>query len=157
MMAIGIIGSQVYATDETRALKQGESMDLRGYTLTYERLSPGFPSGEATITSASVGIFRNGQRVATLSPARGFYQRQQETETFPAILSTPQEDLYLIIAGWEDNFATVTFRAYVNPLVFWLWFGGFGLIVSTLIAAWPEARETARVRLPEVAPGTVSV
>ncbi|MGE5262837.1 MAG: heme lyase CcmF/NrfE family subunit [Acidobacteriota bacterium] len=154
MMAIGIIGSQVYATDETRALKQGESMDVRGYTLTYERLSPNFPSGEALMTSASVGVFKDGQRVASLSPARGSYERQGETETFPAILSTPQEDLYLIIAGWEDNFATVTFRAYVNPLVFWLWFGGFCLIVSTLVAAWPEEREEARARLPETSKAT---
>jgi cytochrome c-type biogenesis protein CcmF len=62
-----------------------------------------------------------------------------------------QEDLYVIIAGWEDNFATVTFRAYVNPLVFWLWFGGFFMIVSTLIAAWPDAREEARVRVEGLA------
>ena len=155
MMAIGIIGSQVYTTDETRALKQGESMQVRGYTLTYENLSPGFPSGEAVITSASIGVSKDGKRLSTLSPARGFFQRQDQTETYPAILSTPQEDLYLIIAGWEDNFATVTFRAYVNPLVFWVWFGGFCLIVSTLIAAWPEAREE-RVRVEKLAGETVS-
>ncbi len=108
------------------------------------------------MTSASIDVAKDGKHIATLSPARGFYERQQETETFPAILSTPQEDLYLIIAGWEDNFATVTFRAYVNPLVFWLWFGGFCLIVSTLIAAWPEEREPVRVRLPEGAKGTAT-
>ncbi len=151
MMAIGIIGSQVYATDETRALKPGESMQVRGYTLTYESLSPGFPSGEATVTSARVAVMRDGKPAGTLSPARNSYERQQDTETVPAILSSPQEDLYLIIAGWEPNFATVTFRAYVNPLVFWLWFGGFCLVVSTLIAAWPEAREQARVQAREVA------
>ena len=66
-------------------------------------------------------------------------------------MSTPQEDLYLIIAGYEDDFATVTFRAYVNPLVFWLWFGGFFMIVSTLIAAWPDAREEARVSVEGLA------
>ncbi len=151
MMAIGIIGSQVYATDSTRALKQGESMEIRGYTLTYESLSPDFPSGEGQITSAAVGVFRDGKRIATLSPSRGFYPSSGETATTPAILSTAQEDLYLIIAGWEDNFATVTFRAYVNPLVFWLWFGGFFMVVSTLIAAWPDAREEARVRVEGLA------
>ncbi len=151
MMAIGIVGSQVYATDSTRALKAGESMNVRGYTLTYENLSPNFPSGEGEITSATVGVFQNGKRIATLSPSRGFYPSSGETATTPAILSTPQEDLYVIIAGWEDNFATVTFRAYVNPLVFWLWFGGFFMIVSTLIAAWPDAREEARVRVEGLA------
>lgn len=154
MMAIGIIGSQVYATDETRALKQGESMQVRGYTLTFERLSPGFPSGEAMVTSAVVSVARDGRRIATLSPERNTYARQQETQTVPAILSTPQEDVYLIIAGWEGDFSTVTFRAYVNPLVFWLWFGGFGFIVSTLIAAWPAAREE-RVRVGKLAGETV--
>jgi cytochrome c-type biogenesis protein CcmF len=154
MMAIGIIGSQVYATDVTRALKPGESMQVRGYTLTFNNISD-YPSGEAQMTSAAVTVSRNGQRVTTLSPARGYYARQQEIETLPAILSTPQEDLYVIIAGWEDNFATVTFRAYVNPLVFWLWFGGFCLIVSTLIAAWPAARQPAPVRAEEPAHGTV--
>ncbi len=147
MMAIGIIGSQVYATDSTRPLKLGESMDVRGYTLTFTSLTKNFPRGEATVTSAVVTVSRDGKTIATLSPERNFYTRSQETETVPAIVSTPQEDLYLIIAGWEDNFASVTFRAYVNPLVFWLWFGGFCLVVSTLIAAWPDEREEARVRV----------
>jgi len=151
MAAIGIVGSQVYATDTTRALKQGESMEIRGYTLTYESLSPDFPSGEGQITSAAVGVFQNGKRVATLSPSRGFYPNSGETATTPAIYSTAQQDLYVIIAGWEDNFATVTFRAYVNPLVFWLWFGGFFMVVSTLIAAWPDTREEARVRVEGLA------
>jgi len=151
MMAIGIIGSQVYVTDATRALKRGESMEVKGYTLTFDNLSPNYPSGEASITSAAITVSRDGKRVATLSPARAFYDRQQQTETIPAIYSTPQEDLYLIIAGWEDNFATVTFRAYINPLVFWLWFGGVCLVLSTLIAAWPDAREESRARVEHLA------
>ncbi len=155
MMAIGIIGSQVYAVDSTQALKRGDSMEVRGYTLRYENLSTNIPRGEGTLTAATVGVFRDGQRVATLTPARVFYSRQEQTETSPSILSTPQEDVYLILAGWEDNFATVTFRAYVNPLVFWLWFGGFCFIVSTLIAAWPDARVQARVRVEKLAGETV--
>ncbi len=151
MMAIGIIGSQVYATDVTQALKQGASMQVQGYTLTFQRLSPNFPSGEASVTSAAIDVSKNGQHVTTLSPERNYYDKSQEIETVPAIWSTPQADLYLIIAGWEPDFSTVTFRAYVNPLVFWLWFGGFCLIVSTLLAAWPEAREPARVRVPQAA------
>ena len=151
MMAIGIIGSQVYATDVTRALVKGESMQAAGYTLTYDTLSPNFPSGEATVTSATVSVFKDGNRIATLSPTRGFYDKAGEWDTTPAILSTPQEDLYLIIAGWENNFATVTFRAYINPMVFWLWFGGFCLVLSTLIAAWPDAREESHVRVESLA------
>ena len=151
MMAIGIIGSQVYATDSTRALAKGESMTVAGYTLTYNDLSPNFPSGEALVTSATVAVSKDGKQLGTLSPTRAFYANSGESETTPAIISTPQEDLYLIVAGWEDDFSTVTFRAYINPLVFWLWFGGFCLVLSTLIAAWPDAREEARVRVEGLA------
>ena len=151
MMAVGIIGSQVYTTDYTRALKIGESMQVRGYTITFDNLSKEFPSGEALITSATLSVTKDGARIATISPARAWYERQQQTETIPAVYSTPQEDLYLIIAGWENNFSTVTFRAYVNPLVFWLWAGGVFMIIATLIAAWPDAREEARTRVEGLA------
>jgi cytochrome c-type biogenesis protein CcmF len=150
MMAIGIIGSQVYATDSTRALELGKSFDIRGYTLKFESLSKDVPRGEGSVTSASVGVFRDGARLATLSPARVFYARQEQSDTTPAILSSPQEDLYLIIAGWENDFATVTFRAYVNPLVFWLWFGGFCLIASTVLAIGPELRVESHARAEQL-------
>lgn len=155
MMAIGIIGSQVYTTDATRALKPGESMQVRGYTLTFENLSREFPSGEALVTSASLGVSRDGKRIATISPARSFFPRQGETQTAPAVVSSMQEDLYVIIAGWEDDFSTVTFRAYVNPLVFWLWFGGIAMVFTTLIAAWPSARAQAPARVEGLAKETV--
>lgn len=151
MMAIGIIGSQVYASDSTRALELGKSFEMRGYTLKFEDLSKNVPRGEGSVTSAMVGVYRDGARIATLTPARVFYARQEQTDTTPAILSTPQEDLYLIIAGWEDNFATVTFRAYVNPLVFWLWFGGFCLIASTLLAIGPGLGVETRARADQLA------
>ncbi|MBI3738204.1 MAG: heme lyase CcmF/NrfE family subunit, partial [Chloroflexi bacterium] len=155
VIALGIIGSQVYVTDTTRALQPGETMQVRGYTLRFDGVSPLIERDEAVITSARLTAFRDGQPIATLTPARNFYPRQQNTQTIPAIISTPQEDLYVIIAGWEENFATVTFRAYLNPLVFFVWFGGLLLIVSTLIAAFPELRveATARATVPKgVAP-----
>lgn len=155
MAAIGIIGSQVYATDSTRPLELGQSFDVRGYTIKYESLDPNVPSGEGVATVATLGIFRGDQRIATLKPERLFFERTGETDTKPAILSSPQEDLYVIIAGWENNFSTVTFRAYVNPLVFWLWFGGLCLIVSTLIAAGADYRVDTRVRADTIAPGSV--
>jgi len=146
LMAIGIIGSQVYTTDATRALQVGESLETRGYTLTFENLSKEFPSGEARVTSATLGVYREGKRIATISPARSFFPRQGETQTQPAIVASLQEDLYVIIAGWEPNFETVTFRAYVNPMIAWLWLGGIGMVVFTFVAAWNSSRDEARAR-----------
>ncbi len=146
MLAIGVIGSRAYATDETRALSKGQSFTTQGYTLTFENLQTGIPDGEGVLTQATVGVFQNGQRIATLQPANVFYERQQQPETEPAIYHDApffRRDLYLIINGWTDNFATVSFRAYVNPMVSWVWFGGFLFLISTVVTLMPDAKESA--------------
>jgi cytochrome c-type biogenesis protein CcmF len=57
---------------------------------------------------------------------------------------TLTEDLYVVLNGWDDGGETATFTVYVNPLTFWMWFGGLVLVIGTLTAAWPHAsRRTA--------------
>ncbi|HZQ08702.1 MAG TPA: cytochrome c-type biogenesis CcmF C-terminal domain-containing protein, partial [Anaerolineae bacterium] len=154
ILAIGIIGSRAYATDEVRAMMQGESWETKGYTIVFEGLTPGVISGEAEITTASLGVFANGQRVATLHPGIAFYARQQQQETIPAIYHDEpffRRDLYLIVQGWTDNFQTVSFRAFVNPLVSLVWLGGILFLISTLITMFPDPQERrvhVRVRQP---------
>ena len=106
------------ATDEVRSMKQGESWTTNGYTMVFEGLTPGIVEGEAIVTTATVGVFENGQRLTTLYPAVQFFDRQQQQATNPAIWhDTPwlRRDLYVIVQGWTDNFQTVSFRAFVNP------------------------------------------
>jgi cytochrome c-type biogenesis protein CcmF len=150
VLAVGVIGSRAYATDETRALAKGESFTTQGYTLTFEDVQTNIPDGEGIMTRATVGVSQNGQRITTLYPANVFYQRQQQPETEPAIYNDApffRRDLYVIVNSWTDNFATVSFRAYVNPMISWVWFGGLLFLISTLVTLWPDAVEsTARVR-----------
>jgi cytochrome c-type biogenesis protein CcmF len=155
VLAIGVIGSRAYATDETRALTRGESFTAQGYTLTFEGIQSGIPDGEGILTRATVGVYRNGQRLATLHPANVYYPRQQQPETEPAIYDDApffRNDLYIIINNWTGNLATVSFRAYVNPMVSWVWFGGLLFLISTVVTLMPDTKEsTAGVR--EFAPG----
>ncbi len=61
--------------------------------------------------------------------------------TIPAKHSTLTDDLYVILAGWEGTGETATFKAYINPLVNWLWIGGAVFIIGTVIAVWPNPQE----------------
>jgi cytochrome c biogenesis factor len=103
-----------------------------------------------------VGVYENGQRRATLHPGVAFYDRQQEQETIPAIWSDPplfRRDLYLIVQGWTDNFQTVSFRAFLNPLVTLVWLGGILFLVSTVITMFHDPQEQrARERLRRQVP-----
>ncbi|MCC7165885.1 MAG: heme lyase CcmF/NrfE family subunit [Anaerolineae bacterium] len=162
ILALGIIGSRAYATDQVAALSQGESWTTNGYTLVFEGLTPGEISGEAIVTTATVGVYENGRRITTLQPAVKFFERQQQQMTDPAIWhDTPwlRRDLYLIVQGWTDNFQTVSFRAFVNPLVMLVWLGGILFLVSTLLTMLPdpqELRARERVRRQVAAGGYVT-
>ncbi|MGB8645943.1 MAG: heme lyase CcmF/NrfE family subunit [Anaerolineae bacterium] len=156
VLAIGVIGSRAYGTDETRSLSKGESFTTGPYTLTFEDLKTNIPDGEGTKTLATVGIFEGDRRITTLYPGNVWYERQQQPETEPAIYNDApffRRDLYLIIQAWTDNFQTVSFRAYINPMVSWVWFGGLMFLISTVITLWPDAKESAaRVREPAAQP-----
>jgi cytochrome c-type biogenesis protein CcmF len=81
---------------------------------------------------------------------------QQQPITIPDKRSTLADDLYVILAGWEGQGQTATFKAYINPLVNWLWIGGFVFILGTIVAAWPTAQEreqraTAKSTIPRAA------
>lgn len=144
ILAIGIIGSRVYATDQVNALAQGESWTTNGYTLVFEGLTPGEAVGEAIVTTATVGVYENGQRLTTLHPAVKFFDRQQQQQTDPAIwhdVPWLRRDLYVIVQGWTDNFQTVSFRAFVNPLVTLVWVGGILFLLSTLLTMLPDPQE----------------
>ncbi len=147
ILAIGVIGSRAYATDETRSLAQGESFSTGPYTLTFESLQANMPDGEGIKTSATIGLYQDGQRIGALHPATVFYERQQEQESEPAVFSDApffRRDLYLIINGVSNDLSTVSFRAYINPLVSWVWFGGLMFLFSTVITLMPDAQESAR-------------
>lgn len=157
ILAVGVIGSRAYASDEVRALTPGESWSTHGYTLVFEGLNPQAVRGEAVVTTATLGIYENGQRVTTLTPAISFFERQQQQVTEPAIWhDTPffRRDLYIIVQGWTDNFQTVSFRVFVNPLVTLVWVGGFLFLVATLITMFPDPQEKrARERARSVPAG----
>ena len=54
------------------------------------------------------------------------------------------DDVYAILVNVNPQEGGYTFKVYVNPLVSFIWIGGFILILGTHIAVLPEwVRETA--------------
>ena len=62
-----------------------------------------------------------------------------------AIHTTALEDLYIILAGWQDD-GTAAFTVLVNPLVIWLWVGGGIFLLGGIFAFWPERRRVTAGR-----------
>jgi cytochrome c-type biogenesis protein CcmF len=142
LMAFGIIGIEIFQTSTQGTLAQGEQLTLGRYVMVYDSLAQFDTPDGRNVARAVVSVYRDGRYVGELNPRRDYYYVSQQPMTIPGVRSTLEDDLYVILVGWEP-IATqgATFKVYHNPLVNFVWWGGLVFIFGTLIAAWPE-RET---------------
>ncbi len=150
LMALGIIGMQFFQTQTQGTLSAGESMTLGSYQITYKSLAQ-FPYTDGrTVTRAVVEVSRGGKALGEVYPRQDFYPDSQQNMTIPGVRSTIEDDVYVLLVGWEPvSSQGATFKVFDNPLINWLWFGGFVFIFGTLIAAWPDKDpEPAKARIP---------
>jgi cytochrome c-type biogenesis protein CcmF len=147
VIAIGVVGSRFYQVETQRNLAVGESMTVSSelvgtYELTYHGLREGASPDDRIITEAVLDVSFEGQQAGAVIPKNEFFVVQQQPMTIPGKRVSLADDLYVILAGWEGNGETATFKVFINPLVNWLWIGGFVLIIGTLVAAWPNPQES---------------
>lgn len=123
------------------ALKQGESFQIKNYTLRLDALS-NYPTALKNKTVATLTVFNHGRRVGVLTPEKNFYRGQEQPTTEVAIHTDFKEDLYVILAGHDETQATI--KAIVSPLVIWLWLGGGVMCLGTIVMMWPDRRKRRR-------------
>jgi len=136
-------------------LQRDESLTLGDYEMVFRGMEQRPGIDDAQITEATVDVYRNGKLVRTIKPHTDFYTRTGENMSIPAVVNTIGEDFYVLLINWEGmSQNAATFRAYLNPLIDWVWAGAFIFIFGTLVAAWPDpaderaaARERAEERL----------
>ncbi len=97
---------------------------------------------------ALLDVYKNGKFVTQLSPESRFYAASQTNSTVVANYSTLQHDLYVIYMGNNPETNRPIIKAFLNPLVIWIWIGVFIIIVGTFVALAPAikpALATSRV------------
>jgi cytochrome c-type biogenesis protein CcmF len=155
LFAIGVAGSSGYQTIGERRLAQGESFQVRDYTLKYRRLVER-EGANAREVRALVDVRKDGDFVGTLEPGKNRYRVEAFFSTEVALHSdwVTGEDLYLV-ADEIGSDRSVFFQAYVKPLVNLIWLAGIVFIGGALITLWPDAREQRRlVARYQLAPAT---
>ena len=71
--------------------------------------------------------------------------------------STPKEDLYVIYAGKNIDTDKPIIKAFVNPLVMWIWTGVWVLIFGTVVAMVPPISAAAVPFVQRVRPTAVAL
>ena len=141
LMAIGILGIELFQVETQGTIAVGDSLQLSGYTVKYREVASwdDRPAG-VNYTRAVVDVYdEDGNFLGSLHPRKDFYFDSQQPMTIPGQLASLKDELYVLLIDWEPiSQAGTTFKIFVNPLVNWLWMGSLLFLVGIMVAAWPD-------------------
>ncbi len=145
----GIAASHFGQQEKDVTLRPGGQVTVAGYTLTYT----GSDQRQLQDHTDFIAGMRFGDQ--TLEPSRATYAGLGgQALTHVAITTTPTADVYVVLAAANSD-GSATFRVLVNPLVTWIWAGGFVLILGVALGNLGQregAPELARRRVPVTLP-----
>ncbi len=144
MIVVAIAASSSYKQVGESALGIGQSLTLGDFRLTYLR-TEGREDPHRFSVAAHLALSRGETPLGELAPRLNFYATQREPVGAPAVRAVRGRDVYASLLSFENDGSQVVIKAFVNPLVSWLWWSLPLLCGGTLLAAWPRRRA-----LPEV-------
>ena len=98
---------------------------------------------------AMLNVYKDGKKVFAMAPEKRVYLVSQQPETMVAIHSEPEWDLYVVYEGTNPTTGQPIIKAFLNPLVGWIWFGLVVMVMGTFVALVPSlSPATASLRVP---------
>ncbi|MBD3305355.1 heme lyase CcmF/NrfE family subunit [candidate division KSB3 bacterium] len=153
LMFMGIAVSSTYKLEQEVSLRPGESSTLGDIRFHYERLGVQEDIHKAAVF-AEVSLYEEEKNFDTVLPQKRFYGEPPDWQTTTEIgLHTSlAKDVYVILAGWQED-ETAVFNVMINPLIIWIWIGGFvvftiGIVFVTIPKAWAARRILKRKTPP---------
>ena len=102
---------------------------------------------------ALLDVYKDGKKQFQMTPEKRVYQPTGQPQTMVAIHSVPEWDLYVVYEGTNPDTGQPIIKAFLNPLVGWIWAGLVVLVLGTLVALVPAlSPATAAVRVPARTP-----
>jgi cytochrome c-type biogenesis protein CcmF len=132
-------------------LKPGDSVELRSpFGHTYRFTHVGISQYEALnriVSAATVQVQVDGRPDGLLTSEKrqhvdSFRRPTFEPSTEVGIRSGLREDVYLVFAGAVNGTEEAVYRFNINPLVWWVWAGGFVLAFGGIVTMWPGGGPT---------------
>jgi cytochrome c-type biogenesis protein CcmF len=146
-----------FELEEQVRLLPGQQTTIGEYTVRHDALKIS-DDGQKQMVTAHLTLFKDGQQIDRLYPAKWFFRKHEgQPTTEAAIRRTMAEDFYVVLGGYEPEIQAVNLQLNVNPLVDWVWLG-FGIMaIGTGIAVLPEtAFSFALSRLPATSGATAT-
>jgi cytochrome c-type biogenesis protein CcmF len=149
IVVIGLCGA-AFNRSEERELPLHGTLPIGPYTLE----NVGFTQdSNANYNSeyAQLDVYKGGKKLFQMTPEKRVYLSSQQPQTMVAIHSVPGWDLYVVYEGANPDTSQPIIKAFLNPLVSWIWSGVLLIVFGTFIALVPSlSLATATLRVPAV-------
>jgi cytochrome c-type biogenesis protein CcmF len=140
----GIAGASAWNVERLEIMKPGDSVDLAGYRVSFERVfeRPG-PNYEEL---AGAFELRSGSRViGTIIASKRKYEAPPQATTQAGIAPRPAGDVYAVLGNELDGGAYAV-RLYFHPFVRWIWGGALIMFLAGLVSLFDRR---LRIGLPQ--------
>ena len=127
VMAIGFVGSGLFRSEITVAMKQGDVVQVGSERIRFDGVDAFSRSNYQTLEGKFTLL--NSGRVVT--PERRKYPVQEAPTTESGIDSTLLRDVYVVLAEAAGDHWAV--HVYVNPLVSFVWNGGIIILLGLFL------------------------
>lgn len=138
-LAVGVTASSTFRLETDATVAVGESVELAGFAVRLDRVWAR-EEPHRGVVGADLMAFRAGRELGPLEPRVNFYGGRQDPITTPAVRSRPVGDLYVNLLAWDRGGESATLSVIVEPLVGWIWIGGFIIALGALIGVLPLRR-----------------
>ncbi len=137
VILVAVAVSQTGKLSTEVSLQRGETAHVGRYLLTFTGTElVNEPHRQQLV--AHVDVTRDGVPDGSLDPRLNYYFTQREPVGTPAVRSGLREDLYLSAMSIDAEAGRVGLRAFVNPMVAWIWLGAGIVVLGALLAVWPR-------------------
>ena len=147
IVVIGLAGA-AFNRSEERELPLHGTLPIGPYTLECvgftQDSNPNYNSEYALLD-----VYRNGKKEFQMTPEKRVYLASDQPQTMVAIHSVPGWDLYVVYEGSNPDTGQPIIKAFLNPLVSWIWAGVVFIVFGTFVALVPSLTPaTVALRVP---------
>ena len=141
LAVIGICG-QAFNQEKEMEMGLGDKLKIGHYELVGQEYTQD-SNANYDSEAALLDVYKDGKPLTRLNPEHRQYKASMQGTTIVADYSTLVEDLYVIYEGKNPDTGHPIIKAFVNPLVSWLWIGVLVVVLGTGLALVPNAAQIA--------------
>jgi cytochrome c-type biogenesis protein CcmF len=100
---------------------------------------------DRSVKAAALEAYRDGKPIGIIEAEKRQYKDAFGQDLFNEITeiglkSSPRQDIYVVLTQVPDE-NTAEMRITFNPLVVWVWTGGYLMMIGGLVVMWPQAEK----------------